>query len=607
VPVHHLLAVAETPELREAWGEVLPEVSRFWSWLYLNEGLWDRIRRYAETEEAEGLEGLRRRHLEITIRDFRRSGADLDLEGRQRLEAIDVELAQVERTFSENVLDATADFALHVTDGERLRGVPDDAVERFRTAAERAGMDGWILTLDHPSYEAVIKYAEDRGLRAEIHRAFFARGTEDPWDNRPLIPKILGLRREKAELLGYPDFPDYRLEEQMVGSGQKAREFIARVAERTRSFWEGDLEDLRAHAVALGLDSLEPWDVAFVAERLQRHRFELDDEELRPFFPVEAVLDGLFETVGRLFGLAVVERDVEEVWHTDVRYFDLRGEDATPLGAFYIDLFPRPEKRQGAWMNDLTYGGPRPDGTFATHLGVMCANFPPPTGERPALLTHRDVQTLFHEFGHLLHHLTSRVPIARRGGINVAWDWVELPSQLLENWTWERESLDLFGRHWQTGEGLPEELFQRMLRARRFLGGWRQMRQLGFGTLDLALHSEYVAERDGDAVDWGTKLLVPFSAGPRFAAAHPLPSFLHIFSGGYAASYYSYLWSEVLEADLFTLFRERGIFDQATGRRYLETILSAGDSEDPALLFREFMGREPDPDALIRRNLGEAA
>lgn len=606
VPVQHLLGVAESPEMREAWGEVLPEVSRFWSWLYLHRGLWSRLKEFHESPESANLDTLQIRHLERTIRDFRRSGADLDPDQRERLEAIDVELAGLQQRFSENVLDATADFRLLVTDRDRLRGVPGDAMERFRRRALEADEDGWLLTLDQPSYEAVVKYSHDRDLRAEIHGAYLARGTEEPWDNRALIPRILSLRREKALLLGYPDFPDYRLEEQMVGSGSEARLFVEEVAGKTRPFWERDLEELREFADGLDISPLQPWDVAYLIERLRRERFDLDDEDLRPYFPLDGVVQGMFEITRRLFGLQTDEKEIQEVWHEDVRYYELRDEAGTLLGGFYTDFFPRPEKRQGAWMNDFVYGGPSGDNSFSPHLGVICANFPPPGEDRPALLTHRHVETLFHEFGHLLHHLTSRVPIADRGGISVAWDWVELPSQLLENWTWERESLNLFARHWKSGEPLPQELFERMLEARRFMGGWRQMRQLAFGTLDLALHTDYDEDEHGDPVHWVSRLLDPFSASPAFAEAHPLPSFLHIFAGGYAASYYSYLWSEVLEADLFTRFRNEGVFDSRIGREYLDTILSAGDRSDPRELFRDFMGRDPDPAALIARNLGES-
>jgi oligopeptidase A len=604
VPVQHLLAVAETPELREAWNDVLPEVSAFWSRLYLHEGLWKALKAYAASTEARALEGLRRRHLEKTLRDFRRSGADLPPTERGRLEEIDVALSRLEQRFSEHVLDATADYTLRITEPGRLTGIPEDAMDRFRRRAEERGVEGWLLTLDHPSFLAVMKHARDRSLREELHRAYFARGTREPWDNRPLIPEFLALRREKARLLGFRSFPDYRLEEQMVRSGARAREFLEGLFERTRPYWMRDLEELRKHATALGMGELRPWDVAFVMERLRKDRFDLDEEELRQFFPLEAVVDGLFRLVRRLFGLRIEAREIEEVWHPDVRFYEIRDEAETPLASFYADLFPRPEKRQGAWMNDFIYGGPRPDGSVAPHLGTICANFPPPGERRPALLAHRDVETLFHEFGHLLHHSTSRVPIEGRGGINVAWDWVELPSQLLENWAWEREALELFSGHWETGEPLPEEMFRKMDRARRFMGGWLQMRQIGFGLLDLALHAEFEPERDGDAMAWATERLLPLSAGREFAEAHPLPSFLHLFPGGYAASYYAYLWSEVLEADLFSRFHREGIFNPDTGRAYLDTILSQGDRDDPEVLFRTFMGRDPDPEALIARNLG---
>jgi len=603
-PVQHLLSVAESPELRAAWGEILPEISAFWSELFLHEGLWARLKSFAGTPEAAALKGLSARHLEKVLRDFRRSGADLSPEKRQRLAEIDLELATLEQRFSENVLDATAAFSLHIADEEQLRGIPGDAVERFRLRAEQQGTEGWILTLDHPSYEAVVKYAEDRILRKEINDAFLALGAREPFDNRPLIPQILRLRGERAGILGYRDYPDYRLEEQMVGSGGKARSFLNEVVEKTRPYWSRDGQELVAYAESLEIAPFEPFDTAFVMEKLRRERFDLDDEELRPYFTVETVLQGVFEVARILFGFRIEEEKISEVWHPDVRYFRLLDAEGKHLGSFYADLFTRPEKRQGAWMNDFIHGEPAGDGSLTPHLGLICANFAPPTEGRPALLNHREVETLFHEFGHLIHHLASRVSIPSHGGINVAWDWVELPSQLLENWAWEKESLDLFARHWETGQRLPDELFERMSRARRFMGGWRQMRQLAFGTLDLALHTEYDPKGGEDPVSWVTRLIEPLSLNPRFAAAHPLAAFSHIFSGGYAASYYSYMWSEVLEADLFTRFLERGIFDRDTGHHYLESILSRGDSDDPDILYRDFMGRDPDPEALIRRNLG---
>jgi oligopeptidase A len=605
-PVQHLLSVAESPELRQAWKEILPELSTFWTRLHLHEGVWERVRRFATSEEARDLGGLDRRHLERTIREFRRAGADLPPEGRKRLEELEVELAQLEQQFSENVLDATADWTLQITNEARLQGIPGDVLKRFRRRAEVEGEEGWLLTLEAPSVQAVLKHARDRELRRTVHEAHLERGRAEPWDNLPLVPRIMALRQEKARLLGYPDFPDFRLEEQMVRTGEEARGFVIRMMERTRPYWERDLAILREAGAERELTPIRPWDVSFLIEELRRERFELDEEEMRPYFPLDRVLEGLFQLTHRLFGLRVEERSLAEVWHPDVRYFEIRDEEDRFLGAFYADFFPRPEKRQGAWMHDFIHGRPGDDGRLSPHLGVICANFPPPTDDRPALLSHRDVETLFHEFGHLLHHSTSRVPIPERGGINVAWDWVEVPSQLLENWTWERDALQLFARHWETGEPLPDRMHRQMLRARRFMGGWAQMRQLTLGLLDLSLHTTYDPETDGDPAEWVTRLLLPYSPDRTFAESHPLPSFLHLFSGGYAASYYSYLWSEVLEADLFTRFRERGVFHRPTGLRFLDTILSAGDRDDPNHLFRAFMERDPDPEALILRNLGEA-
>jgi len=654
-PVHHLLSVAETPELREAFNAVLPEITQFWSRLVLNEDLWAQLKGYAETPEARALKGIQARHLEKTLREFRRAGADLPPDKKARLEEIRVEMARLGQKFGENVLDATAAFELQVTDEGRMEGIPSGPKKRFRQAAEEKEMEGWLLTLDYPSYEAVVKYATDRALRREVHQAYVGRCREGDFENTSLIPQILALRQEMAELLGYRHFPDYRLEEAMARSGDAAVAFEADLVARTHPFWEQDLEMLRAHAATLGIPELQPWDVAFVAESLRKARYDIDDELLRPYFPLDAVMDGLFSLVRRLFGLSVNPVPVTEVWHDDVRFYEVRNEEGTFLGGFYTDWFPRKEKRQGAWMNAFLTGGPQPDGSFEPHLGFIAGNFAPPENGKPSLLNHREVQTIFHEFGHLLHHLTSRVSIPGRGGLNVAWDWVELPSQIMENWTWEEEALALFARHYETGDPLPTEILDRMLAARRFMGGWQQMRQLSFGTLDLALHgelapklfqgsgepngpasrlgripadsaesSEQNSEGEGEDSEAGPgplpsdeaaqagdrvmafaeERLMLFSPGPDFARNHILTTFSHLFSGGYAAGYYSYLWSEVLDADAFSRFKAEGILNPQTGRAYLETILSRGDSAEPEELFREFMGRDPDPEALLERNLG---
>jgi oligopeptidase A len=621
-PASHLVAVAETPELREAYNEVLPEMSAFWSRLPLDEHLWARVRAFADTEEARGLTGLRRRHLDKTVQEFRRAGADLAAEAKTRLASLKVELAQLQQRFSENVLDATAAYELLVGDEARLRGVPEAARRRARAQAREKGREGWLLTLDYPSVEPILKYCVDRELRREIHVAYTHRCREGEHDNRGLLARILRVRKDISGILGYASYSDYKLEDRMARTGERANAFEWDMVERTRPYWTLDVEALRASAAELGLDELEPWDAAFVMETLRKERYDIDDEELRPYFPLDQVLSGLFEIVRRTFGFRVEEQPIAEVWHPDVRHYCIFAEDGTCLGSFYSDWFPRKEKRQGAWMNDFVTGGPGGEQGFRPHLGVVCGNFPPPQDGTPALLPHRDVETVFHEFGHLLHHCTSRVEIAARAGINVAWDWVELPSQLMENWCWEREALALFARHWQTGEPFPEELFQKMVAARRYMGGWAQMRQLSFGTLDLALHDRLAPrlreEAGGDAgesVDTaqGVEVMafardhcLGFSPSLAFAELHGLTAFTHLFSGGYSAGYYSYLWSEVLDADVFTRFRSEGVFNSDTGRAYVDTILSRGDSDDPELLFREFMGRDPDPRALLERNLGPA-
>lgn len=618
-PSSHLVSVSETPELREAYNSVLPEISAFWSRLPLNGSLWERVKAYAESEEAIQLIGVRKRHVEKTVRDFIRAGADLDKDGKKELMKLKIELAQLEQKFSENVLDATAEYELIVTDEARLSGVPEAMRKRAEAKAQKKGIAGWLLTLDYPSVEPIRKYCDDRELRREIHTAFVTRCRDGKFDNRPLLARILRLRDRIAELLGYNRFPDYVLEDRMAKTAEHAMAFERDLVERTRPFWARDASELRTAAEKLDIDDFEPWDSAYVAEKLRKERYDIDDETLRPYFALPQVLEGMFEIVYMTFGFEVAERDIEEVWHPDVRYYEIFDELGEKVGAFYTDWYPRKEKRQGAWMNHFITGGSR-SGGFAPHLGVICGNFTPPDGDHAALLTHREVETIFHEFGHLLHHCTSRVEIPSRAGINVAWDWVELPSQLMENWTWEREALYLFARHHKSGEALPESLYERMVAARRFMGGWSQMRQLALGIVDLELHEELAPQlrlgsaryseeeldlAQGDIVmEFGREHFEPFVVGPHFAELHILPVFTHLFSGGYAAAYYSYLWSEVLEADIFTRFRQEGIFNRTTGRSYVDSILSRGDSDEPGALFKEFMGRDPDPTALLDRNLG---
>ena len=601
-PVSHLHNVDATPALREAYAATLTEVTRFSSRLHHHEGLFRRLRDFAASPRGRALGGLRRRHLDRTLRDFRRAGAELAPEDKQSLEALRIELSELGRRFEENLLEETAAYGKLVTREESLAGMPETALERAAQLAADRGDEGWLLTLDMPAVQAVLQHADDRALRREIHTAFLDRCTAGARDNRPLVVRILRLRRRLADLLGYDDFPGYRLETLMARSGDRVRGFLDELIDGTRPYHRRDTEELEKHARGCGLGALEPWDVSWLMEKMRRERFDIDDERLRPWFPLDEVQSGLFEVARRLFGLTVERVDNPAVWHGDVGFFDVRDERGLHLGSFYTDWFPRDTKRQGAWMDSLVSGGPARDGGFDPHLAFIGGNFSPPTASRPALLTHREVCTLFHEFGHLLHHTCSRVEIPGRGGVNVAWDWVEVPSQIMENWCWQRPALDLFARHFETGEALPARLLDRLLAARRFMGGWLQMRQLSFADLDLGLHRDY-AEAE-PVMDYAARRLRPFVPSDRFVERHILPSFAHLFGGGYASAYYSYLWSETLEADAFSRFEAEGVFNDRTGRDLLECVLSQGDRRDPEELFRDFMGRDPDPGALIRRNLG---
>ena len=602
-PVSHLHNVDATPELREAYASALPEITRFSSRLHHHEGLYRRLRDFAASPGGASLTDLRRRHLDRTLRDFRRAGAALNPADKQALEDLRLELSELGRNFEENLLEETAAYGKIVTDSDTLAGLPETALERAAQLAAERGEEGWLITLDMPSVQAVLQHADDRALRREIHAAYLDRCTTGDRDNRPLVARILELRREVAELLGYPDFPDYRLETLMARSGGRVRTFLDELIDRTRPYHDRDTSELEDHARRSGLDALEPWDVGWLMEKLRRERFDVDDEMLRPWFPLDEVQSGLFEIADRLFGLRVRRVDNSAVWHPDVGFYEVRDEAGVHLGSFYTDWFPRDTKRQGAWMDSLFSGGPTRDGGFDPHLAFIGGNFTPPTPTRPSLLTHREVRTLFHEFGHLLHHTASRVEVRARGGVNVAWDWVEVPSQIMENWCWEREALDLFARHYETGEPLPDAMLERLLAARRFMGGWMQMRQLSFANLDLELHRTWRGEVP--VMEYAAAALRPFVPSDRFVERHILPTFAHLFGGGYASAYYSYIWSETLEADAFSRFAGEGVLNPDTGRAFRDSVLSQGDRRDPEELFRDFMGRDPDPGALVRRNLRE--
>jgi oligopeptidase A len=594
----HLEGVATTPELRAAYNAVQPKVTAFYSSLPLNEGLWNAINQYARSEEAKTLSGARARFLKKTIDTFRRHGAELDPAGKKRLQEIDVELAQLTTKFSENVLDATNAFEIVVTDESRLAGLPPIAIAAARQSAQAKGLEGWRFTLHQPSYIAAMTYLDDEGIRRDLYRAYNTRSSGGPFDNRELIVRILRLRKEKAALLGYRDFADLVLEDRMAHNGDQAQAFLEQLREKTQAHFERENRELAEFAGR----PLNAWDIGYFAEKQRKALYDFDEEALRPYFPLDRVVAGMFEIFGRVFGIRVIEKSGVPVWDPAVRYYVIEDEGGAMIGGFYADWFPRENKRGGAWMDALITGLPAID-PKQPHLGVICGNLNPPVGDTPALLTHREVETIFHEFGHLLHHALSRVEVRSLAGTNVAWDFVELPSQIMENWCWERESLDLFARHYQTGAPIPDELYKKMRRAKTFRAANAQMRQLGFGFIDLALHRQYDPDRDGDPVAYSRKILERFSPAPLPPDHAMIASFHHLFGNpvGYGAGYYSYKWAEVLDADAFTRFRQAGIFSADVGRAFRDRILAKGDSEDPAELYRAFMGRDPDPQALLER------
>lgn len=604
--VRHLESVATTPELRAAYNAIQPKASAFYSSIPLHAGLWKAIKDYAETGEARALSGPRRRFLDKTIESFRRHGADLDAAGKKRLEEIDVELTNLTTRFSENVLDSTNAFELLIVDEARLAGLPETARAAARQSAESKGRAGWRFTLQAPSYVPLMTYLDDAGIREQVYRAYNARASAAPYDNRELIRRALELRREKARLVGYADFGDFVLADRMAKSGARAQEFLDELEGKTAPSFRRENEELAAFRRSLegpGAPPLKPWDVAYYAEKMRKALYDFDEEALRPYFPLPRVMEGLFAIYSRVFGIRVVEVPGMPAWDAAVRYFEVRdAATAELLGAFYADFYPRENKRGGAWMDFLITGGPH-EGRHEPHLGLICGNLTPPVGAKPALLTHNEVETIFHEFGHLLHHVLSRAELRSQSGTNVAWDFVELPSQIMENWCWQRESLALVAGHYETGDPLPGELFEKMDRARTFRAANGQMRQLGFGVADLALHRLYDAARDPDPVVFTRRILERFSAAPLDADHSMITGFTHLFSDpvAYAAGYYSYKWAEVLDADAFTRFKNEGIFNERTGREFRESILAAGDTEDPGELFRRFMGRDPDPRALLER------
>ena len=600
--VEHLESTSTTPALREAWGAVQPEVSAFFSRLVLREGLYRALSGYASTPEAAALTGERRRLVDKTLADFERHGARLGAADKERLLAIDVELAELTLRYGQNVLDSQNAFELVLDDAARLSGLPESALGAARESARAKGREGYRLTLQAPSYVPALTYLDDGSLREELWRANATRALGGAHDNEPLVRRILELRRDKARLLGFASFADLVCDDRMAKNGEAARALVRTLRERARPHFERENRELAAFRRELegeGAPALAPWDVAYYAEKLRRARYDFDAEALRPYFPLDAALEGAFELARRLYGLDVTPREGLPTWHRDVRCFSLVDrETGRALSDFYVDVFPREDKRDGAWMHGLVSALGRPS---ARSIEVLAASFTPPMGGGPALLRHQEVETLFHELGHLLHHALSEVTVRALAGTNVARDFVELPSQIMENWCWEREALDLFARHHETGERIPEALFAAMQAARTFRAANAMMRQLGFAELDLSLHVDGPGD---DLLETARGVLEAHAPTPLPRPYAMVLSFSHLFSSpvGYAAGYYSYKWAEVLDADAFARFREEGLFSREVGRSFREHVLSKGDSADPGELFRRFRGRDARIEPLLERD-----
>ena len=604
--VCHLESVENTPALREAYNAVLPKVTEFFSSLTLNARLWEKIKAAAERIPAGTLGAVQQRFLDETLADFRENGADLPDDKKSRLAAINAKLAELTTKFGENVLDSTNAWEKFVADETLLAGISASAKTAATASAKAKNRDGeFRFTLQAPSLVPVMQYAENDALRREFWEASNAVARDDAkFDNAPLIREILALRDEKAKLLGFADFADYTTSRRMAKSGKNARDFVENLRSRVDSFFKKETDDLakfareRGDATAAKAGKLAPWALGFWAEKLRRERYDFDAESLRPYFEVNAVIAGAFAIAEKLFGVKIVEKTGVPVWHPEVKTYEVFDGEKM-LGAFYTDWHPRETKRAGAWMNFLATRG---EGVPA-HLGLICGNMSPAVDGKPALLSFDEVLTIFHEFGHLLHHVLSEVEIPELAGTNVAWDFVELPSQIMENWCKHAESLSLFAKHFETGEPLPQELLEKLLRAQNFRAASACVRQLSFGKMDLDFHIETAKYKDCDLENYWNETLADYLVPTAFPQISMARKFLHLFSEstGYAAGYYSYKWAEMLEADCFTRFLNEGILNEKTGREFREKILARGNAAPTETLFRDFMGRAPDPAALLKR------
>jgi len=608
-PVSHLNAVCNSAELRGAYEACLPKLSEYYTEMGQNRALFQAYEALANSPEAAGFDVAQKTILEHTLRDFRLSGIDLPPAEQKRYGEIQMKLSELTSAFSNQLLDATQAWTKQIADEAQLAGLTDSAKAQMKQAAEAKGVDGWLISLEFPSYYAVMTYADDRALREEVYTAYCTRASDQgpnagQNDNGPLMEQILDLRQELARLLGFGSYAELSLASKMAESTDQVLSFLRDLGVRGKPFAAQDLAELKVFAAEQGLSDLQSWDVGYYSEKLREQRYSISQEILRAYFPIDKVLSGLFVIVERLYGIQITELKGFDSWHPDVRLFEI-SENGEHVGRFFFDLYARANKRGGAWMDGARDKRRTAQGELISPVANLVCNFTPAVGGKPALLTHDEVTTLFHEFGHGLHHLLTRVEHAGVSGINgVAWDAVELPSQFMENWCWEPEGLALISGHYQTGEALPQSLLDKMLAAKNFQSGLMMVRQIEFSLFDFELHATHGDGRSVLDVLEGIRDEVSVLRPPAFNRF--ANSFAHIFAGGYAAGYYSYKWAEVLSADAFSRFEEEGVFNGDTGRAFREAILARGGSQAPMVLFVDFRGREPSIDALLR-HLGLSA
>ncbi len=606
--ISHLNSVVNTPELRQAHESCLPMLAEYYTHLSQNKALFNAIENLLTTQR-ESLNPEQIKVLENSLRDFKLAGVHLNTKQKQHYLEISQRLSKLTSEFSNNILDATYGWHYHTTDENLLAGLPDHAKEKAKQEANKKSLDGWVFTLDMPSYLAVMQYADASELRKACYQAFVTRASHEgpnakKWDNTDIINQIMAARVELANLLGFKTYADYSLTTKMVQSAEQVITFIEQLISASKKQAENEYKELCDFAKSFdGTEHLHIWDVPYYTEKLRLNRYDLSQEDLRPYFPIEQVLAGLFSTVNKLYGISVEKVPSADVWHEDVNCFAVYDQQKELIAYVYMDLYAREHKRGGAWMDECKVRRELDDGSIQKPIAYLVCNFNPPIGDKPALLTHDDVVTLFHEFGHTLQHILTKMKYSDISGINgVAWDAVELPSQFLENWAHEKESLNLIAKHYQTGESLPDELFNRLQQAKNFQSAMQMLRQLEFSLFDFRLHLEF----DKNAEDQVQTIL---NEVRELCSVLPIPEFnrfqngfSHIFAGGYAAGYYSYKWAEVMAADAFSLFMEKGLFDQESSQKFLKCILETGGSEKPAVLFERFRGRAPSVDALLAQN-----